>query len=100
MRVAHPGTFVKKELYEKFGHFSEGFKIAADHEFLLRVWDECIVEFHNETIVNMRIGGASTSQVKVSYRESMAAAILHGENPICATGRFYLELLKSIFYRL
>ena len=32
----HPGSFVKKELYLKYGLYEENYKIASDYEFFLR----------------------------------------------------------------
>lgn len=95
VRVAHPSTFIKKNVYQKFGEYSIGFQIAADHEFLLRVWDKINVGFLPIVTTRMRLGGASNSQVKQSYKESLAATLLHGANPLKALVRYYYELLKA-----
>jgi glycosyltransferase involved in cell wall biosynthesis len=95
MRVAHPSVFIRKNVYLKYGYFSQGFKVAGDHEFLLRIWDLVDISFLDEICVNMRLGGISNSQVELSYRESMAAAIMHGAAPWKAMCRYYLELVKS-----
>lgn len=99
MRVAHPAVFVKKEIYEKYGGFSVGFKIAGDHEFLLRIWDKITICFLPKVLVRMQLGGASNSQVVSSYRESMAASLIHGQNPFIALAVYYLECLKN-FHRI
>ncbi|MBU2892236.1 glycosyltransferase [Colwellia sp. D2M02] len=95
MRIAHPSVFVRKSVYDNYGRFSQGFKVAGDHEFLLRVWSKVRISFIPEVLVNMRLGGLSNSQVSLSYRESMAAALIHGANPLNALARYYLELLKN-----
>jgi glycosyltransferase involved in cell wall biosynthesis len=97
MRVAHPSVFIRKNVYLKYGYFSQGFKVAGDHEFLLRIWDSVNISFLDEVCVIMRLGGISNSQVELSYRESMAAAIMHGAPPWKATCRYYVELMKSKF---
>ena len=97
MRVAHPSVFIRKNVYLKHGYFSQGFKVAGDHEFLLRIWDSVSISFLDEVCVIMRLGGISNSQVELSYRESMAAAIMHGAPPWKAMCRYYLELMKSKF---
>lgn len=97
MRVSHPSTFVRSHVYEKFGTYSVGFKISADHEFLLRVWDKVNIGFHPLVTTKMRLGGASNSQVTLSYKESMAAAIIHGKSPISSISRYYFELAKNLF---
>ncbi|MCF6354351.1 MAG: glycosyltransferase [Candidatus Polarisedimenticolaceae bacterium] len=96
MRVAHPSAFIRKHVYLKYGGYSVGFKIAADHEFFLRIWDACHVGFLPIVTTKMRLGGASNSQVELSYRESLSASILHDANPIKAIVRYYYERLKSI----
>ena len=95
MRVAHPATFVRKDVYNKYGSYSVGFKIAADHDFLLRIWDKVAIGFLPKTLVRMRIGGVSTRQFVSSYRESMAATILNGQPPTIAYLRYITELIKN-----
>ena len=33
----HPGCFVRRDTYQKFGFFHHGFQIAADYDFMLRL---------------------------------------------------------------
>jgi glycosyltransferase involved in cell wall biosynthesis len=96
MRIAHPTVVVRREIYQRFGAFSIGFRIAGDHEFLLRIWDRIAIGFIPRVQVLMEIGGASTNGANVakSYRESMAAAIMHGANPIAASMRYWYEVWK------
>ena len=100
MRVAHPATFVAKSVYRRFGAYSIGFRIAADHEFLLRIWGKVNTGFLPEVLVNMRIGGISTSQFVASYRESMAAAIINGQAPLRAYARYNYEIVKNSLLKL
>lgn len=95
MKIAHPTVFVAKSVYQNHGNFSVGFNLAADHEFLLRVWDKIKSKFIQETLVNMRIGGASTTQIQLSYRESLSAVILHGQSLPIAFAIYYWELFKQ-----
>ncbi len=96
MRLAHPSAFIRKHIYLKYGDYSVGFKIAADHEFFLRIWDAAHIGFLPIVTTKMRLGGASNSQVELSYRESLSATILHGANPIKAVIRYYYERIKSL----
>ncbi|MDQ6990327.1 MAG: glycosyltransferase family 2 protein [Mariprofundaceae bacterium] len=96
MRVAHPSVFVMREVYENLGKFSVGFRVAADHEFVLRVWDEIQIGFLPKVVVKMGWGGASNSQVLVSLRESMAASIMHGQPLLKAMIIYYVECIKNI----
>jgi glycosyltransferase involved in cell wall biosynthesis len=96
MWVAQPTVVVRRAVYERYGAFSVGFRVAADYEFLLRIWDHVRVGFLDEILVNMTIGGISTRPENVvrSYRESMAAAVIHGAHPASATIRCWYEIAK------
>ena len=100
MNVAHPSVFIKKTVYNKFGTFSEGFQLAGDHEYLLRIWNKISIGFIPSITVNMLIGGASMSNTKKSMRECCAATILHGLNPFSAAIYYYLHLVTFyIFFK-
>lgn len=96
MVVAHPTVVVRRAVYERWGAFSVGFRIAADHEWALRVWPRIRTGFLDEVLVEMRIGGVSTDNANVvrSYRESMAAAIIHGARPLPALVNCWYEIWK------
>jgi glycosyltransferase involved in cell wall biosynthesis len=99
-KVAHPAVFARRSVYERFGNFSTGFRIAGDHEFFLRIWDQVNIGFLPEVVTVMRLGGVSNTQVSKSYRESMAAALLHGQSPVAAFVNYYYEMLKSKILQL
>ncbi len=82
----HPGFFVKREVYEKYGYFSLKYKIAADYEFMLRVLKKYKLQsvFLDEYFVRMRIGGASNSSLKAiinSNKECRQSWIDNGMSP-------------------
>lgn len=62
----HPALFVRREVYEKCGLFNVNFKLAADYDFMLRVFKQ----FGNSAIyiprlmVRMRLGGATNKSFK------------------------------------
>lgn len=58
---AHPSLFLKKEVYKKHGYFDLTFKIAADYDFILRIFQDQNLKFSylNQVITKMRTGGAS-----------------------------------------
>lgn len=95
MRVAHPSLFVHRAVYQRFGAFSPGFRIAGDHEWVLRVWDRVPTVFIDDVLVEMRTGGLSTrpGMADLALRESAAAAVLHGAGPLRAALRCHLERL-------
>ncbi len=99
-RVAQPSVFTRREVFKKFGGFSTGFEIAGDHEYFLRIWKHVKTGFVPEVMAVMLLGGRSNSQVSKSYRESMAAAIIHGMPPGLAWCNYHYEVLKAGLLRL
>lgn len=74
----HPSLFVKKTVYEKAGHFNLDFKLAADYEFMLRIFKKHNFnsKYINRVIVKMRLGGAtnqSFSNIKKQNIEILKA---------------------------
>lgn len=63
---AHPTLFLKQDIYKKHGIFDLNYKIAADYDFILRIFKEQHLKFSYLPIVitNMRIGGASNRSLK------------------------------------
>lgn len=58
--MPHPAFFVKKEIYDKYGLFNLGFRIAADYELMFRFLLKGIkVGYIDKTLVSMREGGFS-----------------------------------------
>ena len=62
----HPASFIKREVYQKYGSYNENFKIAADFELFLRfIFIERInFKILDQTIVRMRSGGISGKNLK------------------------------------
>lgn len=63
---AHPTLFLKKNLYIENGDFNLNYRIAADYDFILRIFKRSEYKFHylSETITKMRVGGASNRSLK------------------------------------
>jgi glycosyltransferase involved in cell wall biosynthesis len=96
MRVAHPTVVLRRSVYQQYGAFSIGFRVSADYEFLLRIWDRVRVGFIDEVLVHMLIGGNSNRPENLvpAYRESLAAAVIHGAHPAPAALRCSYEIAK------
>lgn len=62
----HPGFFVKREVYKKFGKFDTQFRIAADFDLMLRLIlkYKIKVAYIPYTSVSMRAGGESQRSFK------------------------------------
>ena len=63
---AHPTLYLKKELYNLNGGFDLSYKIAADYDFILRIFKQNELKFFYlpTVIVKMRVGGASNRSIK------------------------------------
>lgn len=96
---AHPTLFLKKEVYEKHGLFNLDYKIAADYDFMLRIFKEPDLKFKYlpEVITKMRVGGASNrslKNIKLKSSEDLRALRANGiKNP-------YLVLAQKNFSKL
>lgn len=62
----HPGLFVRKSVYDKYGLYNIGYNVSADFDLMLRLFyvHKVTSYYLNEFIVNMRIGGESTGSLK------------------------------------
>jgi len=62
---AHPGSYIKKSIYMKYGMYEESFKIASDFDFFLRILYINRVNFKNidMTSIRMRLGGISGKNI-------------------------------------
>jgi ribosomal protein L39E len=74
----HPTLFLKKEIYTTYGRFNTNLKIAADYEFILRLFKEKQLKFSYlpRVITLMRVGGASNrslSNIIHKSREDLKA---------------------------
>lgn len=70
MSVAHPTTFIKKEVYASIGLYDVNLKFAMDYAFLLKSYYQSIEIFAlDHTIANMRSGGAANSNRLLTYNE-------------------------------
>jgi len=66
---AHPTLFFRKYVYENYGCFKIDYEIAADFEFVARVFGNGGASFHYipKVLVKMRTGGTSTKSIKSNW---------------------------------
>lgn len=62
----HPGFFVRRGVYERFGGFDTRYRISADYDFMLRVLElgRCRERYLATPLVVMEQGGASTRSLR------------------------------------
>ena len=79
----HPGTFVRREAYEKVGLYRLDYRISADYEMFIRWLISARLPYRriDKVLVHMRPGGLSTSGFRNSIllnREIIRACVENG----------------------
>lgn len=73
----HQAVFAKRCIYEEQGGFDLKYKISADYEWLLRMYDNGLdISYKNYAVVNFRLGGLSSSQEAEMAKEAKEIALL------------------------
>ncbi len=65
----HPTLFLKKNIYEIAGSFNLEYKLAADYEFMIRIFKKYTFKskYISQVFVKMRLGGATNKNLKNIY---------------------------------
>jgi len=82
----HPTFFVKREVYEAYGHYTTELRSSSDYEFMLRVIhkEKISVGYLPRVITKMRVGGQSNVTLanrKKANREDRRAWEMNGLKP-------------------
>lgn len=106
---AHPTLYLKKEVYNKIGLFNLKYRIVADYDFMIRMLkDKSIrLEYIDDYIVYMRVGGASTNGLKgyiKNLKEANLALKSNGiKHPYIVNGKRIIktinQMIKSTRYK-
>lgn len=69
--IAHPSTFIKTELFQKFGLYNEKYVVGSDLEFFIKVviLENCTTEAVNENISYFNQKGISSQNITLSQKE-------------------------------
>ncbi len=61
----HPTLYIRKDVYSEIGNFNLDYKIAADYDFVLRLFsnNKYKVKYYPEVITKMRVGGTSNKNL-------------------------------------
>ncbi len=97
----HVATFIKKSVYDKYGHFNTDLRIGADYEILLRfLYRHKIPTVHlPEILVRFRLGGMSNGNLKQilqANREVRASWGLNGVKapPLLVTRKLWSKVMQ------
>lgn len=97
MVIPHPATFVKTEVYKKYGGFNTKYQIAADYELLLRLYCNCLkFGYMDEIITYFRMGGKSDQNPKICIEEAKEIALYYISQ--CNRKDYYLKRIYEKYY--
>ena len=88
--ASHQGIIYKKALHQKLGEYNSSYKIAADWDFFLRVYEDKSCQIRNLyfSVVAFRLGGLSGNIDKAIHKQHLSER----EDII---SRYFPELTKS-----
>lgn len=97
----HPALFLRKQVYQNAGLFNLEYKLAADYEFMFRIFNKFQFKsfYLNSVLVKMRLGGATNKSFKNIFdgnREILQAWTDNGKKaPLTLMPRRVLKRLKQ-----
>lgn len=96
---AHPGFYVKREFFEKFGYYKTKYRIAADFELLIRFLyvNKIKYKYLEMPFVSMRTGGVSNRSIRSNYILNKEIALACKENGIHTN---YLYIYSKYFLKV
>lgn len=99
MAIPHISLLISKEIYEKIGGYNQKYRIAADHEFLLKVINLGYRGVEVMQVVGNALDGGLSSGFYSTY-ESALIAYRAGKKPILVIYHSLLFLLKKMIARV
>lgn len=103
---AHPGTFIKKNIYNKFGMYKINYQIASDYELFVRLLMKFKVPYlkYDKLTVKMREGGKSTKNIYSNYIITKEIIKAFKENNLYTNYFFLLlrlpvKIIKKIYFK-
>lgn len=77
--LPHPGLIVSREQYERVGPYDVRWRIAADHDMILRLLETWPPHRIPQVLAVMHQGGASTRHLALGASEFRDVVIAHGQ---------------------
>lgn len=95
---AHPTTFIRRELFDTAGGFDLRWPISADYAFLARLMSTQGIRLRHvpRTLVNMRLGGASTASWRSVWNANRECVEALREGGHRAWGTVGMKLLRKL----
>lgn len=100
----HPTIFIKRRLFEEFGLYKTDYRIAADFELVVRLFNKKKIsyEYLDLDMIKMRLGGKSTRSLLSNFiltKESHRACVENGvyTNPFLLMLKYPIKIFEFIF---
>lgn len=94
MIIPHPTVFVKKDVYKKYGLFDLKYQLAADYDFLLKIYYEgASFGYMDRIIAYFREGGRSERNGIQASEEARTIAMKY--LPMCSEEKSVLEKIEK-----
>lgn len=97
-----PATFIRRDIYDKYGLLDSTFKCAADRELFLRFYKYNLKFLKiNEAIVVFHMGGISTDNpLKYALPEDRRISIKYGAPRVQTYWLFYNRMFRFCAYKI
>ena len=96
--LPHPTMFVSKKAYNLIGLYDTQFKIAADHDFTLRLIKNKILPKYQDIMCTvMTLGGFSSINANATFNDFRKVTVYNGMNWIIS---YLIYLFKIIKYKI
>ncbi len=95
---AHPTLYIKTSHFKTIGLFDTRYRIAADYDFILRLFSHPSTQsfYLSEVLVKMRLGGASNKSLKNIIRKSKEDYLALKRNHIGGLRALVIKNLSKI----
>ena len=98
--IPHPATFVRAEVYRRYGGFDETYRTAMDYELLLRFHRAGVKGCYlPRPLARMRLGGESDRNYVRAYAEVRDISVRYGLPAWQAQGLYVWRVLKTFTRR-
>ena len=94
----HPTLYLRRSVYDRLGRFDTHYRIAADYDFMLRLFSQpdVVSVYLPHVLVKMRVGGASNRSLANILRKSTEDWRALRQNRVGGLGALALKNLSKL----
>lgn len=99
MPIPHPSTFVKREIYDRYGVFDTQYQIAADYDLMLKLYCKGVNFWHiDEILTHFRTGGMSVVKRNETAEETHEISTKYID--YCKEKRKYFTVIQERYMQV